>query len=72
MTENKQLHNLRHQCYSLVDKIVYSGAINKKDLFAALAIRLKMPIDKCYIKNFDKITCEKAIKELKYMIELNL
>lgn len=72
MTESKQLHNLRHQCYNLVDKIVYSGAINKKDLFAALAIRLKLPINKCYIKNFDKIMCEKAIKELKYMIELNL
>lgn len=72
MTENKYLHNLKTQCYNLVDKIIASGAINKKDLFIALAIRLKLPIDNCYIKNFDKTMCEKAIKELKYMIDLNL
>lgn len=72
MTENKELRNLRHQCYNLIDRIVYSGVINKKDLFIALAIRLNLPIDNCYIKNFDKIMCEKAIKELKYMIDLNL
>ena len=72
MTENKELRNLRHQCYNLIDRIVYSGTINKKDLFIALAIRLNLPIDNCYIKSFDKIMCEKAIKELKYMIDLNL
>ena len=43
-------------------------ALNKKDLFIALAIRLKLPIDKCFINEFDEKTLEKAIKELKYML----
>lgn len=63
-----ELSRMRNECYRLVDKIVAKGEIKKKDLFAALAIRLKLPINKCFIHDFDKELCEKAIKELKYML----
>ena len=57
---------LKSQCYQLIDSILKKNEINKKDLFIALAIRLKLPIDKCFINEFDEKTLEKAIKELKY------
>lgn len=66
------MKNLKIECHKLVNKIVASGAISKKDLFCALAIRLHMPINKCYIEDFDEETLKKAIKELEIMIELNL
>ena len=59
---------LKSQCYQLIDSILKKNEINKKDLFIALAIRLKLPIDKCLINEFDEKTLEKAIKELKYML----
>ena len=59
---------LKSQCYQLIDNILKKNEINKKDLFIALAIRLKLPIDKCFINEFDEKMLEKAIKELKYML----
>ena len=59
---------LKSQCYQLIDSILKKNEINKKDLFIALAIRLKLPIDKCFINEFDEKMLEKAIKELKYML----
>lgn len=59
---------LKSQCYQLIDSILKKNEINKKDLFIALAIRLKLPIDKCFINEFDEKNLEKAIKELKYML----
>lgn len=59
---------LKSQCYQLIDSILKKNEISKKDLFIALAIRLKLPIDKCFINEFDEKTLEKAIKELKYML----
>lgn len=71
-SNNTNNHNqddyLRKQCYKLIDRIVDTGEIKRQDLFAALAIRLKLPINNCYIKNFDTKTLEKAIKELTYML----
>lgn len=64
--------NLKKKCYDLVDTIMRSGAISKKDLFFALSIRLNIPIDKCYIRDFDEEMLKKAIKELEIMIKLNL
>ena len=66
------MRDLKTECHRLVNIIVASGVINKKDLFYALAIRLNLPIDQCYIRDFDEETLKKAIKELNYMIELNL
>lgn len=63
-----EISRMRNECYILVDKIVRKGEINKKDLFAALAIRLKLPINNCFIRNFNEETLKKAIKELKYML----
>lgn len=63
-----EINHLRSECYRLVNKIVAKGEIKKKDLFIALAIRLKLPFNQCFINDFDKETCEKAIKELKYML----
>lgn len=63
-----QLNYLRNQCYKLVDRILALGEIKKQDLFAALAIRLRIPINECYIKKFDIKMLEKAIKELNYML----
>lgn len=59
---------LKSQCYQLIDSILKKNEINKKDLFIALAIRLRLPIDKCFIDEFDEKMLEKAIKELKYML----
>lgn len=59
---------LKSQCYQLIDSILKKNEINKRDLFIALAIRLKLPIDKCFINEFDEKMLEKAIKELKYML----
>lgn len=64
----KDTKKLRNDCYRLVDKIVAKGEIKKRDLFQALAIRLNLPLNKCYINNFDNEMLEKAIKELKYML----
>lgn len=64
--ENKKY--LRSQCYQLVNKILKKNEINKKDLFIALAIRLRLPINECFIDEFDEKMLEKAIKELKYML----
>lgn len=66
------MKNLKIECHKLVNEIVASGVISKKDLFCALAIRLRMPVEKCYIGDFDEETLKKAIKELEYMIKLNL
>ena len=66
------MRELKIECHRLVNIIVASGAISKKDLFCALAIRLRIPIGECYIRDFDEKTLRKAIKELKYMIDLNL
>lgn len=63
-----QLNYLRNQCYKLIDRILEIGEISKPDLFAALAIRLRIPINECYIKKFDAKMLEKAIKELNYML----
>lgn len=59
---------LKSQCYQLIDSILKKNEINKKDLFIALAIRLRLPIDRCFIDEFDEKMLEKAIKELKYML----
>ena len=59
---------LRDKCYKLVDQILDLGEISKPDLFAALAFRLRIPINECYIKNFDTKMLEKAVKELTYML----
>lgn len=67
-TNNNQDEYLKKQCYKLIDRIVATGEIKRQDLFVALAIRLKLPINDCYIKNFDTKTLEKAIKELTYML----
>lgn len=67
-TNNNQEDYLRKECYKLIDRIVATGEIKKQDLFAALAIRLRIPINECYIKNFDKKMLEKAVKELNYML----
>ena len=64
----KDKKHLKSQCYQLIDSILKKNEINKKDLFIALAIRLKLHIDKCFINEFDEKTLEKAIKELKYML----
>lgn len=63
-----EISRMRNECYRLVDKIVAKGEINKKDLFTALAIRLKLPINNCFIRNFNEEMLKKAIKELKYML----
>ncbi len=63
-----EIKYLRNDCYRLIDKIVAKGEIKKKDLFIALAIRLKLPFDKCFINEFDEQMLKKAIKELKYML----
>ena len=49
-----EIKYLRNDCYRLIDKIVAKGEIKKKDLFIALAIRLKLPFDKCFINEFDE------------------
>lgn len=59
---------LKSQCYQLVNKILKKNEISKKDLFIALAIRLRLPINECFIDEFDEKMLEKAIKELKYML----
>jgi hypothetical protein len=64
--ENKKY--LKSQCYQLVNKILKKNEISKKDLFIALAIRLRLPINECFIDEFDEKMLEKAIKELKYML----
>ncbi len=64
--ENKKY--LKSQCYQLINKILKKNEISKKDLFIALAIRLRLPIDKCFIDEFDEKMLKKAIKELKYML----
>lgn len=63
-----EIKHLRNECYRLVDRIVATGEIKKKDLFIALAIRLKLPFNKCFINEFDEEMLKKAIKELKYML----
>lgn len=63
-----EIKHLKNECYRLVDKIMAKGEIKKKDLFIALAIRLHLPIDKCFINEFDEEMLKKAIKELKYML----
>ena len=65
-----ELSRMRNECYRLVDRIVSRGEINKKDLFIAFAIRLRLPINNCFIRNFSEETLKKAIKELKYMLDL--
>ena len=64
--ENKKY--LRSQCYQLVNKILKKNEISKKDLFIALAIRLRLPINECFIDEFDEKMLEKAIKEFKFML----
>lgn len=64
----KDKKHLKSQCYQLIDSILKKNEINKKDLFIALAIRLRLPIDRCFIDEFDEKMLEKAIKELKYML----
>ncbi len=66
----KYLESLQNQCYRLIDIIMKKCDINKKDLYLALAIRLRIPMDKCNIKDFNEVLCQKAIKELNYMIDL--
>ena len=65
---NNQEDYLRKECYKLIDRIVTIGEIKRQDLFVALAIRLRIPINECYIKKFDKKMLEKAVKELNYML----
>lgn len=65
-----ELSRMKNECYRLVDIIVSRGEINKKDLFIALAIRLRLPINNCFINNFSEETIKKTIKELKYMLDL--
>lgn len=65
---NNQDDYLKRQCYKLIDRIVATGEIKRQDLFAALAIRLGIPVNGCYIKNFDTKMLEKAVKELTYML----
>ena len=67
-TNNNQETYLKKECYRLIDKIVASGEIKRQDLFAALAIRLHIPIGSCYINKFDAEMLKKAIKELNYML----
>lgn len=64
----KEIKKLKNECYNLIDEIVEKGEISRKDLFIALAIRLKLPINNCFIKEFDEQMLRKAIKELKYML----
>lgn len=64
----KDKKHLKSQCYQLIDSILKKNEINKKDLFIALAIRLRLPIDRCFIDEFDEKMLEKAIKKLKYML----
>jgi hypothetical protein len=66
----EEIKELRKECYRLIDLIVKKGEIKKPDLFIALAIRLRLPINNCFIKDFDENMCKKAIKELKYMLEI--
>ena len=56
--------------YDYIIIIMKKCDINKKDLYLALAIRLRIPMDKCNIKDFNEVLCQKAIKELNYMIDL--
>lgn len=65
-----ELSRMKNECYRLVDRIISRGEISKKDLFIALAIRLRLPINNCFISNFSEATLKKAIKELKYMLDL--
>ncbi len=65
---DSQSSHLKKQCYSLIDRILKTGEIKRKDLFIALAIRLKLPINDCYINNFDLKTLEKAVRELEDML----
>lgn len=67
-TNDNQEDYLRKQCYKLIDRIVATGEIKRNDLFSALAIRLGIPINECYIKKFDRKMLEKAVKELNYML----
>lgn len=67
-TNRNQDDYLRRECYKLIDRIVDTGEIKRQDLFAALAIRLRIPIDECFIKKFDTKMLEKAVKELTYML----
>ena len=67
-TNNNQEDYLRRECYKLIDRIVALGEIKRQDLFAALAIRLGIPVNECFIKKFDKKMLEKAVKELTYML----
>ena len=67
-TNNNQEDYLRKECYKLIDRIVALGEIKRNDLLAALAFRLNIPINECYIKKFDKKMLEKAVKALNYML----
>ena len=67
-TNNNQEDYLRKECYKLIDRIVALGEIKRNDLLIALAIRLNIPINECYIKKFDKKMLEKAVKALNYML----
>lgn len=69
LKNNNDENDLKHKCYRLVDQILAKGEISKADLFAALAFRLRIPIEECYLKNFDDKMLEKALKELKYMLD---
>lgn len=60
--------HLKKQCYNLIDRIVKTGEINRKDLLIALAIRLRLPINNCYINDFDLKTLQKAVRELEDML----
>lgn len=62
------MKELKKECYSLIDKIVAKGEINRDNLKIVLAIRLKMPIDRFNIEKFDKNLLEKTIKALKCML----
>lgn len=69
MSEDLELNYLKKKCYKIVDKIIRRGDISKRDLFSALAIRMKIPFGSCYINSFDLETCKKALKYLEIMEE---
>ena len=62
------MKELKKECYSLIDKIVKKGEINRDNLKIVLAIRLNMSIDRFNIERFDKNLLEKTIKALKCML----
>jgi len=57
-----ELRALRIAVHVRFDHMWTSGVITRKDAYITLAKRLKIPLTKCHIANFDIKTCKKVLE----------